>query len=155
MAVVVDLLEGIRNRVPLTGESVAAEFAAQGWEAGGRPRNGFEASWDKDDVGGWIHPYNGGVRVKFTVWMRDTDEDTGYFEDLDAVYEEGERALAAFLPEIESSSLAAHLTGAEGTEEDADEFIAYRKWTLDGRKLIAGVIQEDTDLPVRVIVALE
>ncbi|MFD7897247.1 RHS repeat-associated core domain-containing protein [Streptomyces sp. NPDC059743] len=157
--VVVELLEGIRNRVPLTGESVAAEFAAQGWQAGGRPKNGFETSWDKDGVGGWVHPYNGGVRVEFTVWIRDADEDTGYFEDLDAVYEEGEQALAAVLPGIESSALAAHLTEAEGTEEgadeDADEFIAYRKWTLDGRKLVAGVIQEDTDLPVRVIVALE
>ncbi|MFJ5227904.1 hypothetical protein [Streptomyces sp. NPDC088400] len=110
MAVVVELLEGILNQVPLTGEGVAAEFAAQEWTAGGRPKNGFEMSWHKQDVAGWVHPYNGGIRVEFTVWMRDTDEDTGYFDDLDSVYEEGERFLAAFLPEIESSTLAAHLT---------------------------------------------
>lgn len=30
-----------------------------------------------------------------------------------------------------------------------------KKWTLDGRILTAGVIQQDTDLPVMVVVALE
>ncbi|NBM17654.1 hypothetical protein [Streptomyces sp. GC420] len=155
MAAVAEILESVRRLVPLTGEGVAAEFAAQGWEAGGRPRNGFETSWAKDDVRGWIHPYRGGVRVEFTVWLRDVDEETGCFEDLEAVYGEGERALTGFLPEIESSALAAHLIEAEGTPDDADEFIPCRKWILDDRLLVTGVVQEDTDLPVRVVVAWE
>ncbi|MEV4333352.1 hypothetical protein AB0K02_22880 [Streptomyces sp. NPDC049597] len=53
-----------------------------------------------------------------------------YFDDLEAVYEEGEQALAAFLPEIEQSPLAGHLTEAEQTAADKDEFIAVRTCTL-------------------------
>lgn len=151
----VELLEGVRKLGTLTGESVAAEFEGQGWEAAGRPKNGFETSWRKNGVLGWIHRYSGGFRVEFTVWMRDVDEDTGYFEDLEAVYAEGEQVLARFLPEIESSVFSAHLTDVEGTAEDADEYIAFRKWTLHGRTLAAGVVQEDTDLPVRAVVVLE
>lgn len=63
MAVVVELLEGILNQVPLTGEGVAAECAAQGWKAGGRPKNGFEMPWDKRDVAGWDQ-CNEGNRVE-------------------------------------------------------------------------------------------
>ncbi|MFF8955073.1 hypothetical protein [Streptomyces sp. NPDC014894] len=156
MAAVVELLKSVRNIVPLTGEGVSAHFAAQGWMPEGRPKNGFETSWDKDGIGGWVHPHDGGVRVEFTVWMRNADDDgTGYFEDAEAVYEEGEQALSAFLPEILSSSLADGLVEAEGTADDTDEFIAFRKWGLDGRTLIVAVIQEDTDLPVRLITALE
>ncbi|MER5771891.1 hypothetical protein [Streptomyces sp. NPDC001985] len=155
MAAVVELLESIRGIVPLTGEGVSAQFGAQGWMPEGRPKNGFETSWNKDGIGGWVHPYDGGVRVEFTVWMRDADDATGYFEDLETVYEEGEEALSAFLPEILSSSLADGLVEAEGTADETDEFITFRKWGLDGRTLIVGVIQEDTDLPVRVITALE
>ncbi|GAA2411054.1 hypothetical protein GCM10010420_44890 [Streptomyces glaucosporus] len=155
MAAAVGVLEGIRALTPLTGEGVAAQFGARGWEAGGRPKGGFETSWSKSGVIGWFHRYSGGVRVEFTVWMRDVDEDTGYFEDLEAVYAEGEQALAGFLPQIESSALSAHLSEAEGTAEDTDEYIAFRKWTLNGRMLTAGVVQEDTDLPVRVVLVLE
>ncbi|WP_031507938.1 hypothetical protein [Streptomyces megasporus] len=155
MAEVVELLEGIRSLSPLTGEGVAAQFEAQGWEAEGRPKNGFETSWRKNGILGWIHLYSGGIRVEFTVWMRDVDEDTGYFEDLEAVYAEGERVLADFLPEIESSALSAHLVDVEGTAEDTDEYIAFRKWSLNGRTLVAGVVQQDTDLPVQVVVVLE
>ncbi len=36
-----------------------------------------------------------------------------------------------------------------------DEFIAVEKWSLDGRILTAGVVQQDTDLPVMAVVALE
>jgi hypothetical protein len=35
------------------------------------------------------------VRVPFAVWIRDVDESC-YVDDLDAVYEQGERVLAAF-----------------------------------------------------------
>ncbi|MFD4370084.1 hypothetical protein [Streptomyces sp. NPDC058486] len=79
----------------------------------------------------------------------------GYFDDLDSVYEEGERALADFVPEIERSPLAGDLVEAEQTTEDKDEFIAVKKWNLDDRTLTAGVVQPDTDLPVMVVVALE
>ncbi|WP_318198419.1 MULTISPECIES: hypothetical protein [Streptomyces] len=63
--------------------------------------------------------------------------------------------LADFLPEIEGSALAGHLVAAERTAADEDEFIEVEKWTLDGRILTAGVIQQDTDLPVMVVVAPE
>ncbi|MER5617721.1 hypothetical protein [Streptomyces sp. NPDC002215] len=93
----------------------------------GRPRNGLETSWDKDDVGGWIQAStSGAVSVKFYVWICDVDE-SGYFDDVDAVYEEGRQALACFLPEIEESSLARHLVYAEQTAADRDEFIAVKK----------------------------
>ncbi|MET9430109.1 hypothetical protein [Streptomyces sp. NPDC003036] len=144
----VRMLEAIRQLTPLTREGVAALFAAQGWDGSG-------ASWDKDGTGGWVHPYNGGVRVEFTLWMREPDEDTGYFDDVEAAYAAGERALAAFLPRLESSALARHLRPAGSTEEDADEFVAHKRWSLGGRTLVAGVVQEDTDLPVRVVLALE
>ncbi len=66
----------------------------------------METSWDKNAVGGWIQTLGDGVvRVSFFVWFRDVDA-SGYFDDLDAVYEEGEQALADFLPEIEESPLA-------------------------------------------------
>ncbi|MFH8520635.1 zinc ribbon domain-containing protein [Streptomyces gelaticus] len=77
------------------------------------------------------------------------------FDDVEAVYEQGEQALAGFLPEIEESTLAGHLAEAEQTAEDRDEFIKVKKWTLDGRILTAGVIQQGADLPVMVVVALE
>ncbi|MFD5269444.1 hypothetical protein [Streptomyces sp. NPDC058335] len=58
---------------------------------------------EADDTQGWIQKFRGGiVRVSFAVWIRDVDE-SGYFDDLDAVYEQGEQELARFLPEIESS----------------------------------------------------
>ncbi|MGW6719714.1 hypothetical protein [Streptomyces sp. NPDC054995] len=155
MAAVIGLLEALRGLAPLTAEGAAARFSAHGWVPGGKPRNGVETSWDKDGVGGWIQTFGGGaVRVSFFVWIRDVDA-SGYFDDLDAVYEQGERALAGFLPEIERSSLAGHLVAAERTAADADEFIQVEKWTLDGRVLTAGVVQHDTDLPVMVVVALE
>ncbi|WP_323137273.1 hypothetical protein [Streptomyces sp. NBC_01619] len=84
----------------------------------------------------------------------DVDE-SGYFDDLDAVYEQGERVLAEFLLEIEESLLACNLAEAEQTAADSDEFIAVRKWLLDGRVLTAGVVQQDTDLLVMVVTALE
>ncbi|MFJ9058126.1 hypothetical protein [Streptomyces sp. NPDC102409] len=115
----------------------------------------METSWDKGRIGAWIQTLTSGtVSVSFAVWIRDVDE-SGYFDDLDAVYEQGEQALADFLPEIEESPLAGHLIEAEPTEADMDEFIAVKKWTLDPRTLTAGVIQQDTDLPVMVVVALE
>lgn len=155
MAAVIAMLEELRDIAPLTAEGAAARFAAQEWTPGGRPRDGVEASWDKDGVGGWIQTFGGGVVcVSFYVWIRDVDE-SGYFDDLDAVYEQGEQALARFLPEIEESPLAGHLVEAEQTAVDRDEFIALKKWTLDGRILTAGVVQQDTDLPVMVVVALE
>ncbi|MER5736504.1 MULTISPECIES: hypothetical protein [unclassified Streptomyces] len=155
MAAVIAMLEELRALAPLTAEGAAARFAAREWTPGGKLRDGVETSWDKDGVGAWIRTFSSGtVTVSFTVWIRDVDE-SGYFDDLEAVYEEGERALAAFLPEIEDSPLAGHLAEAGRTAEDEDEFIALRKWTLDGRTLTAGVVQPDTDLPVRVVVALE
>lgn len=60
-------------------------------------------------------------------------------------------------PELRAAvdPLVGHLVEAEQTAADRDEFIAVKKWTLDGRILTAGVIQQDTDLPVMVVVALE
>ncbi|MFJ8851875.1 hypothetical protein [Streptomyces sp. NPDC102437] len=155
MAAVIAMLEELRGIAPLTADGAAARFSAQAWTPGGKPRDGVETSWDKDGVGGWIQTFGGGVVcVSFAVWIRDVDE-SGYFDDMDAVYEQGEQALADFLPEIEESSLVGHLVEAEQTAADRDEFIAVKKWTLDGRILTAGVIQHDTDLPVMVVVALE
>ncbi|MFJ6405458.1 hypothetical protein ACIQK9_08005 [Streptomyces hydrogenans] len=155
MAAVIAMLEELRALAPLTAEGAAARFSAQEWTPGGKPRDGVETSWDKDGVGAWIQTFSSGtVTVSFAVWIRDVDE-SGYFDDLDAVYEEAERVLDGFLPEIEGSPLAARLTEAEQTAEDKDEFIALKKWTLDHRTLTAGVVQPDTDLPVMVVVALE
>ncbi|MFE7485221.1 hypothetical protein [Streptomyces sp. NPDC057552] len=115
----------------------------------------METSWDKDGVGAWVQRFSGGaVSVSFAVWIRDVDE-SGYFDDVEAVYEQGEQALAAFLPEIEESPLTGHLVEAEQTDADKEEFVRVKKWTLDGRTLTAGVVQQDADLPVMVIVALE
>ncbi|MFF7497581.1 MULTISPECIES: hypothetical protein [Streptomyces] len=155
MAEVIAMLEELREITPLTAEAAAARFAAQEWAPGGKIRDGVETSWDKGSVGGWIQTFGGGaVSVSFFVWIRDVDE-SGYFDDVEAVYEEGEQMLADFLPEIEGSPLAGHLIEAEVTEADRDEFIKLRKWTLGGRILTAGVIQHDTDLPVMVMVVLE
>ncbi|MFH9137143.1 hypothetical protein [Streptomyces sp. NPDC017524] len=155
MAEVIAMLEELRSITPLTVEAAAARFAAQEWTPGGKIRDGVETSWDKGSVGGWIQSFGGGaVSVSFFVWIRDVDE-SGYFDDVEAVYEEGEQMLADFLPEIEESPLAGHLIEAEVTEADRDEFIKLRKWTLGGRILTAGVIQHDTDLPVMVMVVLE
>lgn len=115
----------------------------------------METSWRKDGVRGWTQEFrSGAVRVSFAVWIRDVDE-SGCFDDLDAVYEQGEQVLATFLPEIEDSPLAGHLAEAELTAADEEEFIAARKWIVDGRVLTAGVVQQDTDPPVMVVVALE
>ncbi|MFD4155359.1 hypothetical protein ACFWR4_21755 [Streptomyces hydrogenans] len=155
MAAVIAMLEELRALAPLTAEGAAGRFSAREWTPGGKPRDGVETSWDKDGVGAWIQTFSSGtVTVSFAVWIRDVDE-SGYFDDVEAVYEEAERALDGFLPEIEGSPLAGHLTEAEQTAEDKDEFIALKKWTLDDRTLTAGVVQPDTDLPVMVVVALE
>ncbi|MFE2292990.1 hypothetical protein [Streptomyces sp. NPDC059452] len=155
MAAVIAMLEELRGLVPLTTEGTAARFSAQGWTPGGKPRGGVETSWAKNGVGGWIRKSgDGAVSVSFAVWIRDVDA-SGYFDDVEAAYEQGEQALADFLPEIEGSPLAGHLVAAEQTAADEDEFIRVKKWTLDGRILTAGVIQQDADLPVMVVVALE
>ncbi|AXE80790.1 hypothetical protein [Streptomyces atratus] len=155
MAAVIAMLEELRDIAPLTAEGAAVRFLAQEWTPGGKPRDGVETSWRKDGVRGWIQTFrSGAVRVSFAVWIRDVDE-SGYFDDLEAVYEQGEQALAGLLPEIEGSSLADHLVEAEQTAADRDEFITVKKWTLDARILTAGVIQQDTDLPVMTVVALE
>ncbi|MFJ8864875.1 hypothetical protein ACIRD6_03840 [Streptomyces sp. NPDC102473] len=149
------MLEDLRRLAPLTAEGSAARFLAHEWTPGGKPRDGVETSWDKDGVGGWIQTSSGrAVSVSFAFWIRDVDE-SGYFDDLEAVYEQAEHVLAGFLPEIENSSLAGHLVEYELTAADKDEFIRVRKWTLSGRTLTAGVIQQDTDLPVMVVVTLE
>ncbi|MEU5169129.1 hypothetical protein [Streptomyces mutomycini] len=155
MAAAIAMLEELRGLAPLTAAGAASRFLAQEWTPGGKPRHGVETSWDKGRVGAWIQRFTSGtVSVSFAVWIRDIDE-SGYFDDLETVYEQGEQALADFLPEIEESSLAGHLVDAEQTAADKDEFITVKKWTLDGRTLTAGVIQQDTDLPVTVVVALE
>ncbi|WP_030591621.1 hypothetical protein [Streptomyces anulatus] len=155
MAAVITMLEELRGPAPLTAEAAAARFSAQGWTPGSKIRDGVERSWDKGSVGGWIQTFGGGaVSVSFFVWIRDVDE-SGYFDDVEAVYAQGEQALADFLPEIEESPLAGHLVEAEQTDADRDEFIKLKKWTLDARILTAGVIQHDTDLPVMVMVVLE
>ncbi|MEU9746037.1 hypothetical protein [Streptomyces niveus] len=155
MTAVSAMLEELTGLVPLTREGAAARFAALGWSPGGRPCEGVETSWDKDGVHGWTQVFGDGeVRVSFTVWIRDVDA-SGYFDDLEAVYDEGERVLARFLPEIEDSPLAGHLAEAGLTAADEEEFIAVRKWLQDGRVLSAGVIQQDTDLPVMVVATLE
>ncbi|MEU1488039.1 hypothetical protein [Streptomyces sp. NPDC005752] len=155
MAAVIAMLEEFRGLAPLTAEGSATRFSAQEWTPGGKPRHDVETSWDKGRVGAWIQTFtNGTVIVSFAVWIREVDE-SGYFDDLEAVYEQGKQALADFLPEIAESSLVSHLVEAEQTAADKDEFISLKKWTLDGRTLTAGVIQQDTDLPVMVVVALE
>ncbi|MFE6773554.1 hypothetical protein ACFVFD_31720 [Streptomyces fimicarius] len=155
MAAVIAMLKALRGHAPLTAGAAAARFSAQEWTPRGKVRGGVETSWEKGNVRGWIQTFSSGaVSVSFAVWIRDVDE-SGYFDDLDAVYEQGEQALADFLPEIEESSRAGHLVEAEQTEADKDEFIRLKKWTLDGRRLTAGVIQQDTDLPVMVVVALK
>lgn len=155
MTAVSAMLKELTGLVPLTREGAAARFAALRWSPGGRPREGVETSWDKDGVQGWTQVFgDGAIHVSFTVWIRDVDA-SGYFDDLDAVYDEGERVLARFLPEIEDSPLAGHLAEAGRTAADEEEFIAVRKWLLDGRVLTAGVIQQDTDLPVMVVATLE
>lgn len=167
MAAVIAMLEELGGLAPLTAEGAAARFAACGWTPGGRPRDGVETSWDADGTGAWIRTSgSGAVDVSFAVWIRDVDE-SGYFDDLDAVYEEGERVLAGLLPEIERSSFAGRLAEAgrategederegEGEGEGGDEFVVRKRWTLDGHVLTAGVVQHDTDLPVMVVVTLE
>ncbi|MFE9722734.1 hypothetical protein ACFYQ5_03800 [Streptomyces sp. NPDC005794] len=155
MAAVIAMLEELRGLAPLTAEGAAARFSAQEWTPGGKPREGVETSWDKDGVGGWIQTLGGGaVSVSFAVWIRDVDE-SGYFDDLETVYEQGEQALADFLPVIEESPLAGHLAEAEQTAADKDEFIRVKKWNLHDRIMTAGVIQQDADLPVLVVVTLE
>ncbi|MGY3060801.1 hypothetical protein ACVWZD_005046 [Streptomyces sp. TE3672] len=155
MAAVIAMLEELRGIAPLTAEGAAARFSAQEWTPRGKPRDGVETSWERNGIRGWTQTLEGeAVIVSFTVWIRDIDE-SGYFDDLDAVYEQGKQALVGFLPEIEGSSLVGHLVEAEPTAADKDEFIAVKKWTLDGRILTAGVVQHDTDLPVMVVVALE
>ncbi|GAT83594.1 hypothetical protein STXM2123_4295 [Streptomyces sp. F-3] len=149
------MLEELRDMVPLTAEGAAGRFAVQEWTPEGKSRDGVETSWHKDGIRGWIQKFrSGAVRVSFAVWIRDVDE-SGCFDALDAVYEQGEQALATFLPGIEHSPLTGHLAEAELTATDKDEFIAAREWTLDERVLTAGVVQQDTDLPVMVVVALE
>ncbi|MFJ3929888.1 hypothetical protein [Streptomyces sp. NPDC090029] len=155
MAAVISMLEDLSALAALTVQRAAGRFAERGWTPRGKVRDGVETSWDKDGIGAWIRTFSSGtVTVSFTVWIRDVDA-SGYFDDVEAVYEEGEQALARFLPEIENSALAAHLAEAEQTADDEDEFIALRKWTLDGRTLTASVVQPDADLPVMVVVALE
>ncbi|WP_405679079.1 hypothetical protein OG292_35415 [Streptomyces sp. NBC_01511] len=171
MAAVDAMLEELRGLVPLTPEGAAARFAVREWAPGGRLRDGVETSWRRDGVQGWIQAFGGReVDVSFAVWIRDVDE-SGYFDDVEAVYAEGERVLAGFLSEIEESPLARHLaeagrTAAAAADADADadadedgdghgdEFIAVRRWLLAGRVLTVGVLQHDTDLPVMVVAAL-
>lgn len=106
MAEVIAMLEELRDVTPLTAKTAAARFLALEWTPGSKVRDGVETSWDKGGVGGWIQTFGGGaVSVSFFVWIRDVDE-SGYFDDLDAVYEQGEQVLADFLPEIEESPLA-------------------------------------------------
>ncbi|MFF2021699.1 hypothetical protein ACFVW2_07810 [Streptomyces sp. NPDC058171] len=152
---VVELVRGVRGLVPVTGAGVAGGFAARGWEPGGRLRDGFESSWDRGGVRAWLHPYEGGVRVEFTVWLRDVDEDTGYFGDLEAVYRDGEAVLADVVAGLAASPLSVDLVTADEVGRDADDFVAFRRWGLEDRALLAGVVQEDADLPVRVVVVWE
>ncbi|MFH8729880.1 hypothetical protein [Streptomyces termitum] len=155
MTAVITMLEELRTLAPLTAEEVAARFSAREWVPAGRLRDGVETSWDKDGIGAWIQPSgSGAVGVSFAVWLRDVDA-SGYFDDLEAVYEQGERVLADVLPVVEGSSLAAHLADSPERAEDGDEFIAVKRWALGGLALSAGVVQHDTDLPVMVVIGLE
>lgn len=91
MAAVIAMLEELRGLAPLTAEGAAARFSAQEWTPGGKPRHGVETSWDKGSIGAWIQTFTSGtVSVSFAVWIRDVDE-SGYFDDLEAVYEEGSK----------------------------------------------------------------
>ncbi|GHB11396.1 hypothetical protein ACIQRS_14270 [Streptomyces termitum] len=155
MTAVITMLEELRALAPLTAVEVAARFSARGWVPAGRLRDGVETSWDKNGIGAWIQPSgSGAVGVSFAVWIRDVDT-SGYFDDLEAVYEQGARALADALPAIKGSSLAGHLADSPQRAEDEDEFIAVKRWTLGGLALTAGVVQHDTDLPVMVVIGLE
>ncbi|WP_037709559.1 hypothetical protein [Streptomyces griseus] len=118
MTPVIAMLEDLGALAPpLTAGGAAARFEARGWTPGGRVRDGVETSWDADGAGAWIRTSGAGtVAVSFAVWIRDADE-SGCFDDLEAVYEEGERVLAGFLPEIERSSFAGRLDGAGRTPE--------------------------------------
>nr|WP_108955491.1 hypothetical protein [Streptomyces fragilis] len=156
MAAATAVLETLRGLLPLTVAGAAERFAAQGWTPGGRSRSGdgVPTGWGKDGVRASILPFgDGAIDVSFAVWIRDVDA-SGYFDDLDAVYEEGERVLAAVVRRIERSPLARRLlpTGQEATGED--EYIALRRWDLEGRCLTAGAVQHDGDLPVMVVITL-
>ncbi|MFE5211810.1 hypothetical protein [Streptomyces sp. NPDC056600] len=157
VAAATGVLEELRGHLPLTVAGAARCFAAKGWTPGRRSRSGdgVPTGWDRDGVQAWILPFgDGAIEVSFAVWIRDVDA-SGYFDDVDAVYEEGERVLAAVVPLIERSSLAGCLTptGREATGED--EYIALRGWDLGGRALTAGAVQHDGDLPVMVVITLE
>ncbi|MDQ0983098.1 hypothetical protein [Streptomyces sp. V2I9] len=90
MAAVIAVLEDLGDLVPLTAHGAAARFSARGWAPGGRPRHDVETSWDEDGAGGWSQTFEDGtVRVSFAVEVRDVDA-SGYFDDLDAVYEQPE-----------------------------------------------------------------
>lgn len=105
MAAVMAMLAELSGIASLTAEGAAARFSALEWTPRGKPRDGVETSWERNGIRGWTQTFGGGaVIVSFTVWIRDVDE-SGYFDDLDAVYEQGKQALASFLPEIEESAL--------------------------------------------------
>jgi hypothetical protein len=154
-ATVTGMLEALRGLVPLTAAGCAERFAVQGRTPVGRSRDGVPTGWGKDGVRAWIQPFaDGGADVSFAPWIRDVDA-SGYFDDLDAVYQEGERMFAALLPAIERSPLAGGLTPTGRRATGEDEYIALRKWELDGRGPVAGLVQHDGDLPVMLLVTLE
>lgn len=140
------------SRLPsLTGPAAADIFQREAWDAHGRnPGGDFETGWSRDGVTAWIQDLPGAVRVEFSLWQRDVDNDVLDDEDgLDLLYDEAEACIPEFSRQL-GESFPDELTSAE-FEDEEEEFIAVEGWALRERTVLVGAKQDDTDLPVLVV----
>jgi hypothetical protein len=150
------LTEALRE----TGWSVRRQF----------PGESFARHWENGGLLAGIQGDSPTAKIEFTLWSRDVgsdDEDDwdpdADTDDLDAAYDEAETTVARFAAQA-GQPLAAFGFTPQDTAPDQDttdatggpDYIKHHVWrsATGTRTLLLGAIQDDTDLPVRVVAVI-
>ncbi|NEA52714.1 hypothetical protein G3I60_00620 [Streptomyces sp. SID13666] len=165
---VLAVLDQLRDAGELSGETAADALGAAGWAVNRQfAGESFTRHWERGELVAGIQGDGPDARVEFSLWLRavDGDEDgdaddwdpDADADDLDAAYEAAEAALAGLVNEAEAPLAATGFTAVDESgdaDEDATgglDYIAHRAWRAGRRVFLRGAIQDDTDLPVRVV----
>lgn len=138
----------------LAGPAVGAVLAGAGWEGEHRdPSKSWATVWNREGARAGVRG-EGPVGVEFTLWFREIDDDSAYDEDyIDGLHATAVTELLGCVAQLESSVLADRLVPTGDDLTEGEDFVDHRAWRLSGRALLAGVKHEDTELPVRVVIA--
>ncbi|MEU6447993.1 hypothetical protein [Streptomyces sp. NPDC046979] len=140
----------------LSGPGAAAVLDAGGWSGERRiPATERVTSWRRGDAWAWVQGEGPAVQVEFTVWHRDVDDEwpdpDTYIDDL---YDAASAELPGLVAQLKSGPLGARLESSDEDLTNGADYIEHSAWRVADKVVLAGLKQDDTDVPVQLVVVV-